>query len=272
MRTREDTWRILVLGNSITTQVARRTRADGTYSQALEWLLRDSGYHTAVRNAGRWFDEIDQGMERFVEQEFATFPDVLIVHYGFNEMRSYVLPRRVLQHFTRMRLHTWDEGITRVGRTHRQFIVPRLWPLVRRYQQVASTSVGQRLWRMTPERFARELRRLIGLARHERMLVLVADINPPGPKIAHFLPGVADRSALYQRTITETVLGFDDEDVRLVQVSNVVNDLGIEQALPDSLHLSPLAHQGVAAMLAAEIGPWLDAQAQERGWKDQSDH
>ena len=259
-RPRRRSWKVLVLGNSVPTTVERGSRHDATYGEVLEWLLADSGHQVRVRNAGRWFDQIDSGNRRFMEQERTEFPDVLILQYGSVECRPNVVPKAVLKHFARLRFHTWDEGIGRVARAYRRLMAPHLWRLVRRYQQVASARVGLRTWRMSPDRFARELRRLIAFARHERMLVLVADANPPGPTMVHFMPALTDRWALYQRVLADVVAGFDDSEVRLVALSKVVEELGEEAGLPDGLHFTALGHRRAAEMLALEIAPWLDAQ------------
>jgi len=255
-------WKVLILGNSVPTTVERGSRQDATYGEVLEWLLADSGHQVRVRNAGRWFDQIDSGNRRFMEEERTEFPDVLILQYGSVECRPNVVPEVVLKHFARLRFHTWDEGIGTTARAYRRLLAPHLWRAVRRYQQVASARVGLRTWRMNPDRFAGELRRLIAFARHERMLVLVVDGNPPGPKMVHFMPTLHERWALYQRVLADVVAGFDDGEVRLVTLSKVVEELGEEAGLPDGLHFSPLGHRRAAEMLASEIAPWLDAQAQ----------
>lgn len=254
------TWKILILGNSMPITVARSSRQDVTYGEALEVQLREAGHDVSVRNAGRWFDQIDRGFHRFMERERTRFPDVLILHYGFNECRPRVVPPTLLQHVVRMRFHTYDQGVTRAGRAYRRVAAPPLWEAVRRYQRFAADKAGQRTWRMAPQRFVWEMERLVRYAREERMLVLVADINPPGPKMRHFVPGMEQRWARYQGLLRDLVAGFDDADVRLVPVSQVIDEMGVGLAVYDEMHFTPAAHRRVAEMLAAEISPWVTTQ------------
>lgn len=254
-------WRVLVLGNSMPTIVApaRRSRQEGTYVEVLEWLLRDAGYEVAMRNSSRAFDQIHQGTRRFVQVERMDFPDVLIVHYGLNECRPPVVPWMTLKH-----LHKTNKGLWQPARTYRRLVTPHVWRMIRRYQTFASARVGQRTWRMSPTRFRLELARLIELARQERMLVLVADVNPPGRRIGELIPGLVERCQRYRGLVADVVSGCEDDDVRLVPVSAIVEELGVDEGLPDSLHLSATGHQRLAEMLSAEIAPWLDAQGARR--------
>lgn len=261
-------WKVLVLGASMGMIVApaerrhvevlptRTSRQEGTYVEILEWLLRGgAGYPVTVRNSSRIFDQIDRGARRFIEHEMAEFPDVLVIHFGFNECRPPVVPWSLLRH-----LHKDHVSLSAPAMAYRKTIVPKLWKATRHWQKAASGLVGDRTWRMSPSRFRREYQRLFEIGRRQGMLVLVADVNPPGRRVAEITPGLEERCAYYRRLQAELVDSFGDDDVRLVRVSEVVTEMGIDEALPDNLHFSAPAHQRVAEMLAAEIGPWLDAQ------------
>jgi lysophospholipase L1-like esterase len=254
-------WKVLVLGNSVATIVvpARRSRHDGTYPEVLEWLLQDAGYAVTVHNSSRPFDQIGDGVRRFMDEERHSLPDVLVVQFGTAEHRQAVVPWFVLRH-----LHGWDKGVRQPSLAYRRFVAPHLWRGVRAYQRFLCARIGLRTWRTSPARFARELRRLTEAARAEHMLVLVADPNPPGPRILAFMPGLEERWEVYRRLVADVVAGFEDDDVRLVAMSEVAQEMGVDEALPDALHFSAPAHRRVAAMMAAEIAPWLDAQGDER--------
>lgn len=233
----------------------RLSRQEGTYGEVLQWLLQKAGYAATVRVSARPFDQLHDGYRRFMVQDRTTFPDVLVINYGFNECRPPVVPWALLQH-----LHTWDKGMTISARAYRRWITPRIWQATRAFQRVASGWVGQRTWRTPPSRFAAELRALITFARQERMLVLVVDINPPGARPLEFMPGLAQRRARYQRLLSEVVAGFDDDEVRLVPCTAIVDELGLEHALPEGLHFSAEAHRRLAQMLADAVDPWLTRQ------------
>lgn len=254
-------WKVLVLGNSVATMVVptRQSRQDGTYPEVLEWLLRDEGYDVSVRNSSRPFDQIRQGVQRFMEVERVQAPDVLVVQFGGAEYRQRVIPYALLKH-----LHTWDKGVGFPASAYRKHVVPHLWRGVRAYQRFLCSRVGLHTWRTPPKRFAAELRRLVAFARQEQMLVLVTDGNPPGQRVLNFMPGLDRRWAVFQRLVAEVVADIGDDDVRLVAMSEVADKLGIEAALPDALHYSATAHRLVAEMLAAEIVPWLEAQGAAR--------
>ncbi len=254
-------WRVLVLANSVSLMVPGRTsRLDGPYGEVLEQLLRAEGIDAEVRNGGRWYEQIDRGVRRYQEHERAWSPDVVVVQYGINECQAPVLPRAVHNHFM-----TWDTGVRRPARAYRHRVAPLVWARLRAYQRWATARVGMHGWRMDPQRFAAHLSRLIALARWDHRLVLVLDVNPPGPRLVRHLPGIAARRDRYQEVITDTVAAADDPDARLVATSAVADETDIDAALPDGLHWSPAAHHRVAELLAAEITPWIRAHESRAG-------
>jgi len=251
-------WKVLVLGSSIPDIVApgRRSRDEGTYAEVLEWTLRESGYDVSVQNSSHPFNLIHQGARRFMERDqWDHLPDILVINFGFNECRPPVVPWSLLRHLHK---HYWS--LSRTSDAYRRLVVPRLWKIVRAFHRTASGWVGQRTWRMSPERFERELRRLITEARLEKMLVLVVDVHPPGRRLLDISPGLTERCALYCRLGAEIVAGFDEDEVRLIPVADLVTEMGTESALPDGVHFSAECHRRAAAMLAAEVAPWLELQ------------
>ena len=249
-------WRVLVLANSVALMVpGRRSRLEGPYAEVLEVLLLAEGIDAEVRNGGRWYEQIDRGVRRYQEDERSWSPDVVVVQYGINECQAPVLPRFVHDHFM-----TWETGLRRPSRIYRARIAPLVWGRLRIYQRWATGRVGMRGWRMDPARFGAHLGRLITLARWDHRLVLVLDVNPPGPRLVYHLPGIEARRERYQQVVSATVAEASDPDARLIDGSGVADDFGIDVALPDGLHWSPPAHRRVAELLAAEIVPWIRAQ------------
>lgn len=248
-------WRILVIGNSVTTTVPDRTsRLQGPYPELLEAVLRREGVNAEVRNAGREFDLIHRGVYRYQEEERTWCPDVLVVHYGMAESQAPVVPHGVYNHFM-----TWNKGLRKPASVYRGRLAPQLWRSLRKFQRWAHPRVPMRITRMSRRRFAGELERVIQMARHEHRLVLVVDINPPGPRILHNLPRLDERRAEFQRILKDVVArhAANDDDVRLIEGSVLCDEFGIDEALPDGYHWASWAHQRVAEMMAAEILPWI---------------
>ncbi|MGI8537313.1 MAG: SGNH/GDSL hydrolase family protein [Mycobacteriales bacterium] len=248
---------IVVLGNSLTfLQTPQRRRRDqGTYGEVLQELLAQAGVEADMHLEGRWFDFIDKGLGRYQESVRSHQPDVLIVQYGLNESQPWLAPVWLIRHLT-----TRHQTVTPLALWYRRVVAGRVWRVLRAYRRAASPRVGTRTWQMTPQRFAGKLQKLISNVRIElKPLVLVLDITAPGPLLTHFLPGMEERHALYQQVIRRVVDGFDSAEVRLVEVSKVVDELGFEVAAPDSMHFSVVGHRRVGELLAAEVLSWLQA-------------
>jgi lysophospholipase L1-like esterase len=248
-------WRILVIGNSVTTTVpGRASRLQGPYPELLEARLRAEGVNAEVRNAGREFDLIHRGVYRYHEEERTWCPDVLVVHYGMAEAQAPVIPHGVYNHFM-----TWNKGLRKPASVYRGRFAPGLWRRLRAFQRWAHPKVPMRITRMSRRRFAGELERVIQMARHEHRLVLVVDINPPGPRILHNLPRLDERRDVFQQILKDVVqrASANDDDVRLIEASVLCDEFGIDETLPDGYHWSSAAHERVAEMMAAEILQWI---------------
>lgn len=248
--------KVAVLGNSVPILITppRADRADGTFPEHLERLLRARGLDVAVRNDSRLFDMLPSGWRRFQMEVIPWAPDVLVVNYGVIEMQPNVVPTWLNRHLTK-------EMVGGVGPTafYRRRIVPKVWPPIRDFQRWSAGRVGTRTWRLPPRRFAAELQRVVAAARHEGMLVLVNDVHAPGARLRHFFPSIERRHGILQEVLADVVDGFRDPDVRLVPVSQVSAKLGEQEGLPDGLHLTAAGHLGVAEVLVDEVAPWLEA-------------
>lgn len=251
------THRVAVLGNSVPILVVppRATREEGTFPERLQRLLDERGLDVEVRNDSRLFDVLPDGWRRFQQQVIPWAPDVLVVNYGVIEMQPNVVPTWLNRHLT-----TVTVGGKGPVALYKRRAVPKLWPPVRRFQRWSSARVGTRTWRLPPQRLGAELRRVVEVARQDRMLVLVNDVHAPGDRLRHFFPAIERRHAIVQEVLADVVDGFADPDVRLVPVSQVSAKLGEVEGLPDGLHLTSAGHLGVAELLADEIAPWLRAR------------
>jgi predicted exporter len=134
------------------------------------------------------------------------------------------------------------------------------WQLSRLLRRLTIEVAGR--WRgtpsrMHPERFERELSRLVGLARKElRALVLVLNVNPTTDRLEHFLPTVKERTARFSDVIAH-VAATGDDGVRLVDTRSMVEELGCDKVLPDGIHFNVEGHRRVAEMITREILDWL---------------
>ena len=64
------------------------------------------------------------------------------------------------------------------------------------------------------------------------------------------------RHQVMQQVLRDVVAGFGNPDVRLVEVSRVRDEAGLE-ATTDGMHYSPHGHRAVGEVLADEILAWL---------------
>ena len=245
---------VVTLGNSVAFMQVRHgdNSTMGTYSDVLAAELEAAGIPNTVALEGKWFDFIHKGVRDYETRVRPHRPNVLIVNYGLNESQPWLAPVWLVAHLLKK-----ESATTKTGKFYRRNIADRLWKLVRKLRRLLAKRIGMLTWQCTPYRFERCLRRLILIARHERScLVLVLDINPPGAMLTHFLPGQVERHAVYQQLIEKIVDDHKDPQVRLVRSSEICAKLGVDESMPDGMHLSPAGHYVLGKELAAEVLAW----------------
>lgn len=245
---------VVVLGNSLTVlSVPGRTGADdGLYAEVLRDCLAGAGVPARVHLEGRWFDFATDALDRYEAAVRSHLPDVVVLQFGLNESQPWLLPVPLVRHFV-----TTHDVTTRTGGWYRQWVARPIWKAVRGYRRWAARLVGTRTWQTTPRRFGAALQQLIRATRYDsKPLVLVLDVEQPGALLEHFLPGMGPRHAIVQQRLQDVVEGFQDEDVRLVRVSELIDGAGAE-AMADHLHYTPHGHRLVGERLAAEVLDWL---------------
>jgi lysophospholipase L1-like esterase len=239
--------KVAILANSVASAVEPppTNRAEGNYALHLRSMLGD----VEVRSAARWYQLVTHALDYYEPYVRAWSPDVLIVQYGVNEAVPKAFPMALHKH-----LFTWKEHTP--WRRYKWALRRRVWPPLRRYQQVFSRVVGQRSYRVPLRRYADELQYLVELARKETAcLVLVLDVLPPGPTVEHWIPGMHARRDAINTTMRDVVRTVDDRAVRFIDTSAGVAALG-GHGLPDGIHLSNAGHRIVAELLVREITAW----------------
>jgi lysophospholipase L1-like esterase len=230
--------------------------ADGRgaiYGEVLRDRLAAAGVPATLRVQARWFDFLTRAVRRYESDIRPELPDVLVLQFGLNEAQPWLMPTRLIGH-----LLAEDRAVTRSARAYRRWFANRAWRRLRAYRRILAGPVGTRTWQTTPGRFEGTLRRAIRMTRYELgALVLVLDVNPPGSRLEHFLPGMTARHDRIRAAIESAVRSFDDPGVRLVRSSAVVEELGVDTALPDGLHFNADAHRLVGERLADEVLSWL---------------
>jgi hypothetical protein len=244
--------RVHIIGSSaaVMVQPLHGPRDGGTYGEQLVPMLADRGLPTTVTHAGRWFGQIHEYVSRYERDVRDPFADVLVIHFGMAECQSDWLPSLFVRHFT-----TW-ERTSRLGTgLYRDHVANRIWRVLRAYQRWTSRHDHGRTHRLRPKRFVADYRRIIDLVRKDcGSLVLLIDIDPPGERVEHWLPGTGERVRRYNQLLAGIADGYDN-GVRLVRASESLGDLTLE--LPDGLHRTPAGHRVTAELVADEIVQWL---------------
>jgi lysophospholipase L1-like esterase len=240
--------RVVVVGASQAVMVVppRTGRDDGGWAEQLPVALAARGRHADVRISARWFTGLTEVRARYEGEVRNAAPDVVVLHTGIIELLPRALPTRLVRHFT-----TWDRAGHAPAVAYRTHVAPVLWRGLRQVQQRAAPHVPSR---MSPARYVRELTALVDMLREETAAqVLVLDVDPPGERLEHWLPGTLDRWRAHQAAVAagvEALRGRHGEAVRLLPASADVREHGAEAVLPDGLHRSAFGHRLLAERVA----------------------
>jgi hypothetical protein len=244
--------RVHVLGSScaVLVEPEHGPRDGGTYGEQLVVLLASRDIPAIVTHAGTWFGRISDALPHYERDVRDHFADVLVINFGMAECQSDLLPTPVARHLT-----TWRRSSGRLAGAYRSRLVPVVWRQLRSYQRWAAAHDGASTYRLRPRRFVADMTRTIDLVRKDcAPLVLLLDIDPPGERIEHWMPGTAERARRYN-ALLDGIADKYDEAVRLVPAGRHLNDPASQ--LPDGLHRSVAGHRMTAVLLADEIASWL---------------
>lgn len=254
--------RVVVLGNSTAMYVRprRKDHGDRTYGELLEASLRDRGIDAFVVNQARWWERVHDVLPRWEDAVHSHMPDVVILNYGLGECQPNAFPVPVMRW-----VYSWRPSLHPLARGFRILVLRRVQRVMAASIPHISRRLGMRTWRLRPQRFRAELRRLIEITRHETgALVLVLTLNPPGPFLQNLMPGIDLRSARYSELIRELVIDLDDPEVQIIEAGAIVDDLGWRKTMIDGLHYTARGHREVAALLEESVFKWLEGGGQRR--------
>lgn len=247
--TRERPLRVVVVGSSAAfmVQPPPTTSDEAPYGRLLPEYLLARGIVADVTVHSQWHATIREILPRFEPWVRDHFPDVVVVNLGMAESQARVLPTWLVRN-----VMTWDVGMSTPAHLYRRTVVPRLRRLVRNVQQRLVRHVGLWASRVPPQRFVRSMSRLATMStKGLGAEVLLLDIDPPGERVVHWLPGLNDRVAAYNQLLEQVAIGVPG--TRVVRTSSVIDPRRVQELLPDGLHRSAEGHRRVADLIADEI-------------------
>jgi len=242
--------RVVVVGSSTTFMVvpAPQSVDESPYPGLLDELFLDRGIVCRTTLGARWHATAKEVLRQFESWVRDPLPHVVVVNVGMADCQARVVPTWLYRHVV-----TWLPGTSRWSTLYRRHAVPPLRRAIRRWQRVVVGRAPLALSRVPPTMFRRTMELLIRRAvRDHRALVLVLDIDPPGPAFTALQPGVGARVHAYNTLLHHIVSELDDERVVFVRTSELVaKDPG--RLLPDGLHRSAAGHRQVAAAIVEEV-------------------
>jgi hypothetical protein len=253
--------RVVVRGNSTGVNVGpmRTARSDGTYSEMLERRLRARGLEAFVTNECTLYQRIHDLFPEWFAVLAQVCPDVVVLNYGGAECQPNVFPTSMLEWIQRRRA---TPPLGPVGRRVSKVVDRRLRRSMAHATMRISRRLGLRTWRLRPARFERELERMIRVIRGKTAgLVLVMTVSPAPPGVERLMARLNERCERYSEIIRGVVDRLDDPCVKVIDVGQVVEELGIENALYDGLHYTGVGHDAIAAQMERAITTWIDSGA-----------
>lgn len=245
-----DRCHVVVVGSSIGYFIRplRRSLEDRTYAEVLETSLHERRLAARVTNSSRWTMLLPEAVIDIEPLVLAHAPDVVVVNFGLVDAQSRTMPMRTFRW-----LFSRAPSSGPLARRLRR----RLTPMVRWWYHevgpcIARSEIVPR--RVPVRRFARELRTLVSVIRHERSaLVVLIGISPPGTAVEAVLPGTSAASAEYDRILRAQA---DGVDVCYVDVGAL--GLAPDQLTPDGIHFSPAAHRLLGETVADTVTQWWE--------------
>lgn len=239
--------RVLVVGTSMSYMVmpTRAEPGDGSFVQHLRHLLAARGCPAHVMLRSRWYGRVDEFLRGFETGIRDRLPDVVVLDIGEGSSHPRVIPNALFRH-----LLTWDRTSRLGARTYRTQVADRVWRVLRTLQRLAARHAPLVLSRLPPRRFRHDTARLIHLVRTETgAAVVVVGVEPPGARARHWLPGMDDRAAHYDRLLQEVVRSADDAGVTYLSRAVDTESIPVDELVPDGFHRTAAGHLLLAERL-----------------------
>jgi NAD(P)-dependent dehydrogenase (short-subunit alcohol dehydrogenase family) len=260
--TRERPLRVVVVGSSAVfmVQPPPTSSDEAPYGRLLPEYLLARGIVADVTVHSQWHATIREVLPKFEPWVRDHFPDIVVVNLGMAESQARVLPTWLVRN-----VMTWHVGMSSPAHLYRRAVVPRLRRLVRNVQRQLVGHVGLWASRVPPKRFVRSMSRLVTMStKGLGAQVLLLDIDPPGERVVHWLPGLTERVTVYNELLEQVASGVPE--ARVLRTSSVIEPREVQQLLPDGLHRSAEGHRRVAALIADEITQvWRERMATGAG-------
>jgi lysophospholipase L1-like esterase len=240
----------VVIGSSIGYFVRppRTHPAQRNYAEQLEQRLRDAGIDAVVTNSSRWTSLVSDCLRNVEPLVLQHRPHVVVVNLGLLECEPKVIPWAAFRWIFTMRARG---GVRLSVRT-------LLADPARRFYIWYSPRVLRRVripHRVSPARFEWEIGKLVRVVRHDRAaLVLLMNINPPGPALEAVLPGTSAAAEQYNSLLAR-VAASESSGVEIADVAALAIEHDASTLSPDGIHYSLRGHQLVGDLLADRIIP-----------------
>jgi lysophospholipase L1-like esterase len=218
------------------------------YPALLDEALLDRGLTSVTHHHSRWHATVKEVLHQTEPWIRDHHPDVVVLNVGFVDCQARVLPTWLYRHSI-----TWLPGLSRASQRYRRHAIPTLRLLVRHWQRLTVGRVGLPFSRVPPGPFAHAVKRIVKQAlRDHRSLVLLLDVDGPGPALSRWQPGIASRIDAYNDLLSVIAQSFDDPRVVLLRTSRTVAE---DQAalLPDGIHRSAEGHRRMAGAIADAV-------------------
>jgi hypothetical protein len=226
----------------------------------LERRLRANGIDAFVTNLCSNYERINEIFPEWFDELAQTSPDVVILNYGGAEDQPHIFPTRLLK-WIQNRLATPPLGP--VSGPFSRLFDRRLRRFTTVTMRRVSPLLGMKTWRLRPNRYERELERVIRVIRGKTgSLVLVMTPSPAAPRLERVLARLNERSQVFAGITRRVTESFNDPSVRLIDVGEITQQLGdLENTLVDGFHFSPEGHEVIAGEMYRAIVEWMDSDA-----------
>jgi hypothetical protein len=228
-------------------------RTDLAYPRVAEDRLLAAGRPAEVRVTAAVGQRAKDALATWEREVVTWSPDVIVLHYGQYEAVHLFVPAVVERYANRV---SCRPGRVRDA-VHRHLVRRAYLGLVLVQRQVDAV-VPARFWARRARRVAADLGRVVERVRTiGSPLVLIPDQLHPDPAWSDPFPGMAGRVDLLNDALRHLVDRFDDPEVRILPVGEIVAGLeGDAPCAPDGGHFAPHVHRAVGAGLAAVILEW----------------